>query len=302
MGAADQGRGVRGLRLTRLAAGLLVVLFVVSTGWAAPAVVDWEYDYVNVRSEPGTEAERVGQLALGARAEVLEERGEWSRVRYPGGAGWVVTRSLRVLPEEPAPAPAPPVAAPPAAAAPAPAPAPREAPPPAPAAGESSPPSGYLAPYREDPPLPAVDLTSSVASLLAGLLLIFALLAAGVYLWRRFFLGRFPVPRRGGALRILETRPLGPRQGLVLVEAGGIVWLLAQGPDGVTPLAEIRDPAALARLNERFAFLESPFETELRRQLDLETGPETAAEPPGEPSAEERLAALRRRPERGDRT
>jgi flagellar biosynthetic protein FliO len=137
--------------------------------------------------------------------------------------------------------------------------------------------------------------------MLSGLFLVLALLTGVVWLVRRFMGHRFPGGRRGNAIRVLATRALGPRQGLLLAEAGGLVWLLAQGPDGVRLIAEIRDEAALLRLNGQYGFRDTPFESQLRRQMDVEA--ETAGpRPDREPTPEERLAALRRRPTRDEPT
>jgi len=287
------------------------------SSWAGQAVVDWDEPYVNVRAAPGTDATKVGRLARGAEGEVLEEQGEWVRLRYPAGEGWVVDRSLRRLPD-PVQSPSDPVATPapapqepavtaatadpsggvePAAAAPPSAPAAPE-PEPAPAKPPALPREGYLS-GLDQTQVPPIEPGAGLVSMLAGLLLVLALLAGVVWLVRRFAGHRFPRGRRGNAIRVLATRALGPRQGLLLAEAGGLVWLLAQGPDGVRLIAEIQDEAALRRLNEQYGFQDTPFESQLRKQLDLE---EDAAgpTPDREPSPEERLAALRRRPKTGE--
>jgi len=332
--------------------------------WAGRAVVDWQERYVNVRAAPDLTGKKVGRLARGAEAEVLEERGEWVRVRHAGGEGWVVDRSLRRLPEPspavpvpvpvsgggeaaaaepaptvivsapaPGPAPAPEVAAAAEPAA-APEPLPVQPPPvqaeppkpepapaaPAPSAPPPAPPAevapgaapgrgGYLTDLDETR-LPTYEPGSGLVSMLAGLLLVLALLAGLVWLVRRLSGGRLLLGgRRASPIHVLATRPVGPRQGLLLVEVGGAVWLLSQGPEGLRLVAEVRDEAALARLNQQYGFRETPFEATLRSRLDLESGggPASAEPPggsgpeprPGQPSAEERLAALRRRPPTG---
>ena len=195
---------------------------------AARAVVAWEADYVNVRVEPSTAGDPVGRLATGAEAEVLEDRGEWTRVRFPGGEGWVVTRSLQALPDPPA-APASVSAPPPATVAPvarvAPAapsaepaalPVPREAP--VSAAADAAPSGGYLSQYTDDPDLPSFDTGPSVISALSGLLIVLALIAGAVLLGRKLLGSRFPAARRPGGIRVLASRPVAPRQSLLLVE------------------------------------------------------------------------------------
>jgi len=286
----------------RIAALCFSLLFVLPA-WAGRAVVDWEHNYVNVRSGPGTEYDPVGRLALGTEAELLEERGEWVHVRHPGGAGWVIGRSLMRLPEVATPA-APAVSGeaaptPEVRSAPAPAVEPPVAEPPVVGAPEAEPESGaggYLAAYTAESDLPLAP-DASLLRTVSGLFLVLALIAAAVWGVRRFMGSRFSASRRAGGIRVLATRSLGARHGLFLVETGGLVWLLGQGPDSVRLIAEIRDPEALRRLDDRYEFLEAPFESELRRELDI-SGQEPAAQRQGAegPSPEERLASLRRRP------
>jgi len=313
-------------RLLPLVALLVAWATWLQPAWASRAVVAWDEPYVNVRAAPGTDATKIGRLAHGAEVEVLETQGEWVHLRYAGGEGWVVERSLERLPEptvsavgtaaasgvggseaapdsavppappqRPGPAPAPAEktdASPLAAALPPSEPAP-------PAAASSAPREGYLQGFDQTPP--PMEPGPGLISMLSGLLLVLALLAGVVWLIRRFTGHRFPGGRRGNAIRVLATRALGPRQGLLLAETGGLVWLLAQGPEGVRLIAEIRDEAALRRLNEQYGFRDTPFEAQLRRELDLEadeSGPHP--EPDREPSPEERLAALRRRPGQGE--
>jgi len=290
-------------------------------GWAERARVAWEEPYVNVRAAPGLDAAKVGRLARGAEGEVLSEEGEWVHIRYPGGEGWVVDRSLQRLPEPAevlgsavaSPSPAPPraevadnlVAAngasettPPQVPTPSAAASEPRTSEPLPGGAPNPPREGYLSGLDQAKP-PPVEPGAGLVSMLSGLLLVLALLAGAVWLGRRFLGHRFPGGRRGNTIRVLATRALGPRQGLLLAEAGGLVWLLAQGPDGVRLVAEIRDEAALQRLNEQFGFRDTPFEAQLRQQMDLEENAE-GPRPDREPSPEERLAALRRRPKAGE--
>ncbi|MHB8766087.1 MAG: flagellar biosynthetic protein FliO, partial [Deferrisomatales bacterium] len=286
------------------AAAAALLLFAALPAWAGRAVVDWTQRSVNVRSAPREDAPRVDRLAKGTEVETLGERGEWTRVRFDGGEGWVVSRSLRTQSGVPAAAPAPAPEAPTAAPAPE-APTPAQPPPSgpgplaqssgavAPAGGAPPAPGGYLAQYADPPALPVADPGSSLLSLVSGLLLVLALLAGAVWAVRRFLLRGSVADRKGTAIRVLASRPLGPRQGLVLVEVGGLVWLLSQSPDGLSLVAEVRDPEALRRLGDRYGFLETPFEAELRQQLDLESAPapEGPAPPgPSGPSPDERRA------------
>lgn len=53
---------------------------------------------VNMRAGPGTGHEVVSVLSRGARAEVLEEQGGWTRVRAEdGAAGWMATSLLSAI-------------------------------------------------------------------------------------------------------------------------------------------------------------------------------------------------------------
>ena len=52
-------------------------------------------DRVNLRADPSTEAERLGTLARDDAVEVLEDAGDWLRVRTSEGEeGWVAARFL----------------------------------------------------------------------------------------------------------------------------------------------------------------------------------------------------------------
>jgi flagellar biosynthetic protein FliO len=277
--------------------------------------------------------------------ETLEERADWVRIRYRDGEGWVKRRSLRFVaddgggavrqnlesraarreearqPEPAASAPAPPRAPEPAPEAPGPNPVAAQpspvatpvpaAPPPPPKPAE---PGGYLSGFDRDPEPPRTG-GSGIFSVVSSLLLVLALVAGAVWVFRTFSGRRSFGPQKGRGIQILATRALGPRQGLVLVEVGGLPLLLAQGEGGVHLITEIQDPEALRRLNDLYGFRQTPFEAELHRQLDLETpdgsedapmgdlgarGPSPVPEPDGGPSAEERLAALRRRRKAGE--
>ena len=298
-------------RAGAFAAGLLLLLSVAlpPCSLAARAVVEWEFGYVNVRADPSTGGDPVGRLATGAETEVLEDRGEWTRVRFPGGEGWVVTRSLQAVPEPPAePAPPPVTVAPAALASPSAEPAassvPQEAP--APAVADEARPGGYLSEYADDPDLPSFDTGPSVVSAISGLLIVLALIAGAVLLGRKLLGSRFPAARRPGGIRLLASRPVAPRQSLLLVEVEGLVWLVGQGPEGVQLIAPIEDERALERLDDRYEFRETPFQSELRRTFDQEDegppGSSAASEAPAEPTREMRLAALRRRGKPGDDT
>ncbi len=260
-------------------AGFLgLALFVAASAWAGRAVIDWDSPYVNLRAGPGTDSPAQGRLSRGEEVEILEVQGDWAQVGFPGGRGWVAAQSLRGLAEP---------VAPPGAER-------EDARSGAGPEGKGDRPRRYLADVEQDS-LPSYEPGSGLLSLFSGLLLILALIAGLVYLLRRFSLQRFPGGRRYNAIQVLASRPVGPRQGLLLVEVGGLLWLLAQGPEGVRLIAEISDADALRRLGERYGFREEPFEAELRRRLE-ERGDSGDLGAPAEPTSEERLAALRRRP------
>ncbi len=311
MGASDQDRG-RGAVRRFLA--WLALLLIASPALAGRAVVDWEYGYVNVRQGPSTAAERVGRISRGTEVETLEERQGWVRIRSGPLEGWVTARSLKPAPTPPNPVPSPGGGEAGAASRAKPA-GPKPAEPPVPEPAGAPPPEGegrgrpeaqapetpgredrrsrgYLSEYLDAEQPPAAPAEDGWLRFASGLFLVLALILGTGWAVRWLLGRRQPLGRASPGIRILATRPLGGRHGLVLVEAGGLVWLLAHGPDGVRPIAEIRDPEALRRLNERYGFLESAFEARLREQMDVEEGGE---EPGPEPSPEERLAALRRR-------
>jgi hypothetical protein len=52
---------------------------------------------VNVRSGPGTENSRIGGVMGGTGVEVLETQGEWSKIVYGSGYGWIQSQYLEPL-------------------------------------------------------------------------------------------------------------------------------------------------------------------------------------------------------------
>jgi flagellar protein FliO/FliZ len=154
----------------------------------------------------------------------------------------------------------------------------------------------------------------------SALLLVLALVAGAVYLIKLLSGRRYFGTQKSKGIQVLATRPMGPRQALVLVEVGGRPLLLAQGEAGINLIAEIDDEDAIRRLNDLYGFQETPFEAELHRRLDLESkegageddptrpspSPDVLAEGDDTeravsgPSPEERLAALRRRRKPGE--
>ena len=54
---------------------------------------------LNVRKEPGTDSERIGGVTAGKEVVVLETQGEWSKIVYGTGFGWVQSKYLDPLEE-----------------------------------------------------------------------------------------------------------------------------------------------------------------------------------------------------------
>lgn len=296
---------------------LLLFLLILSASpvWAETAEVLGKGELVMWSSPSGRS--RRGEVPPGAEVQVLDDRGAAVKVRYKGAEGWVKGSRLRRAPEPaaapvaPAPAAAAPAVAPPVGAQASPgggtygtagtegtqqAPAPAVAAPVAPA-----PQPDPYAKYDREEAVPRVEAGPSLVTAVGALLLVLALIAGVVYLLRLLGARKYPAGLKAKGIQVLATRPLGPRQALLLVDVGGMPLLLAQSEGMVNLLAEIRDPEAVRRLNDLYGFRETPFEAELRQRLDLESQEEKPA-PGGERvlSPEERLAALRRRPRPGE--
>lgn len=265
----------------------LSLLAFVSPVHASFAVVDWSEPYVNVRADSAHGSKKLGAIQKGNRVEILSQRGEWARVHYAGGEGWVLLKALRVVPDPPpAPKPAEPRVVPQetqAAAAPA-APVsparPVEEPvsPPVSSPAKPAPAGGYLSNVDQRPGgLPEVSIGKTLVSMISGLLLVLGLIAGVVWLLRRFMSGRFPALQGGNAIRLLATRPLAQRQALMLVEVGGEVYLLSQTDSEVRLLTKIDSASAIDRLDSLFTFKPSKFESELRRELDEDYAPAAGA-------------------------
>ncbi|MGE5541749.1 MAG: SH3 domain-containing protein [Bacillota bacterium] len=74
--------------LTVCLAAMIVVLL--SAGAAAAESVIVNQPRVNLRSGPGTTYPKAGEVTGGTRLELIETKGDWSRVRAPGGGeAWV---------------------------------------------------------------------------------------------------------------------------------------------------------------------------------------------------------------------
>ena len=134
--------------------------------------------------------------------------------------------------------------------------------------------------------------------MLSGLLLVLAIIGAIVWAMRRFMGKKFPGLQGGQAIRVLASRPLGTRQSLLLAEVGGEVYLLSQSDGGISLLTKVESEAALERLDFLFSFKPTRFESELRRELNVEEAEPAGEEKPQEKGGEglsvsERLDRLR---------
>ena len=71
---------------------LLLLLFLPLTVWAGPATV---VRATELKAEPASDAATVVRLAENTRVDALERKGGWTRVKAPGGEGWVKMLALR---------------------------------------------------------------------------------------------------------------------------------------------------------------------------------------------------------------
>lgn len=78
------------------------------------------------------------------------------------------------------------------------------------------------------------DMTSSMIRMLGGFLFCLGLFAAGIHLYKKFFLRTSGAVQR--RLRIVERLPISQKNSLLLVELDGREVLLATGPDAPTVL------------------------------------------------------------------
>ncbi|MGE5541866.1 MAG: SH3 domain-containing protein [Bacillota bacterium] len=73
-----------------LTACLVAAIVVLSSASAAAGSVIVNQPKVNLRSGPGTTYSKKGEVTAGTRLELIETKGDWSRVRLPdGGEAWV---------------------------------------------------------------------------------------------------------------------------------------------------------------------------------------------------------------------
>ena len=54
---------------------------------------------LTVRQEPDSESPRIGGLTQGKEVVVVEDQGDWSKIEYGSGYGWVMTKYLTPLPD-----------------------------------------------------------------------------------------------------------------------------------------------------------------------------------------------------------
>jgi len=83
---------------------------------------------------------------------------------------------------------------------------------------------------------PSATGSPSLTPLLLGMLLVLALIPAAAWLLRRSGLAQVGA---GGGLRIVAQLPLGPRDRLVIVEAGDRRWLLGVSASGIRRLGTL---------------------------------------------------------------
>lgn len=91
------------------------------------------------------------------------------------------------------------------------------------------------------------DLTLPVVKMIMALGLVLALLLGLYALMRRWLPGQAGAAGEGG-LRLLARLPLGPKQGVAVVEVAGRVLVLGYGEQTIHLLSVIDDPAQIERL------------------------------------------------------
>ncbi len=84
--------------------------------------------------------------------------------------------------------------------------------------------------------VPAQDLGGGFFQLLLGLAIVVALLVASLWLLKRL---SAPRGEAAGLLRVVAGTAVGPRERVVIIEAGGRWLVLGVAPGRVSPLAEL---------------------------------------------------------------
>ncbi|WP_407269555.1 N-acetylmuramoyl-L-alanine amidase [Radiobacillus sp. PE A8.2] len=84
-------------KLVTLLIAILLVLSISSSVYASEAIIN--VDNLNVRSGPGTNYERIGQVHQNDTYPILQEQGDWVELQIGDTTGWVTTEYVS-LPEE----------------------------------------------------------------------------------------------------------------------------------------------------------------------------------------------------------
>ncbi len=107
------------------------------------------------------------------------------------------------------------------------------------------------------------QLGSQLTQLLLGLLLVIGLMFLLAWLARRLQ-QQLPGQKDGGAIRLLATRPLGPRERLLLVQVGKEQILLGLTPGSIETLHVLQEPVAIELAEQQAA---GAFARRLRQAL-----------------------------------
>ena len=87
------------MKLANVIRYILVVTILVVLAWSGNELqadtATVEVSSVNVRSGPGTDNSIIEGLSSGTRVEIIEERGDWWKVRFNGQQGWVKSEYLK---------------------------------------------------------------------------------------------------------------------------------------------------------------------------------------------------------------
>ena len=83
-----------------LASVCLLLWLLAGTGLAEPAWVETEKGSLNVRSKANAKSTIVSKVPNGSMVEVLETKGDWTRIEYNGKKGYVKSSFLKDEPPE----------------------------------------------------------------------------------------------------------------------------------------------------------------------------------------------------------
>lgn len=98
--------------------------------------------------------------------------------------------------------------------------------------------------YFTPPGTPPVPLFEMLIKLIGSLFIVFGIILAGAWLFRRSKFGL--LGGKGGHLQIIESKPIGTRQALHVVQYGEQRFLIADSPTGVRFLTPLDTPAESA--------------------------------------------------------